>query len=76
MVYQITFKDGTVDVVDRCWLVESQPRSSKHTAPAPRWAVQRRAGAKLRWYKEEDITDAKFATTDMRAAFDPPRKAG
>jgi len=74
MVYQITFKDGTVAVVERCWLVESRPRPGKPMHDGV-WAVQRHTGTKLRWHKEEDIVDAKYAAADVEV-FTPPRKAG
>lgn len=77
MVYQLIFKDETVEIVERCWFVESRPRPGKKPTEG-RWAVQRRAGTKLRWYTEEDIIDAKFETGDGPSQFGPPgpRKAG
>jgi len=78
MVYQIEFKDKTVDVVDRCWLVESRPRANEPMIM--HWAVQRRTGSKLRWYKEEDILEWKYAEDQSPDAFNAPpprpRKAG
>ena len=40
------------------------------------WAVQRRTGSKLRWYKEEDILEWKYVEDQSPNAFNaPPRKA-
>ena len=80
VVYQITYKDGTIEIVERCWLVESRPRSRKQPLRV-RWAVQRHAGTKLRFYEEEDIVDAKyedgFDPSNFELTPEPgPRKAG
>lgn len=74
VVYQITYKDGTVEIVERCWLVEC-PRS-KLPKKRMRWAVQRRHKTKLRWYSEEDITDVKYENGDVQLGTPGPRKAG
>lgn len=73
MVYQITYKNGTIEIVERCWLVEGWPRSGKSTMW---WAVQRRHRTKLRRYREEDITDVKYENGDEQLGPPGPRKAG
>jgi len=74
MVVQLIYKDGTEEIVDRCFMVESRARRGAH-GWRTRFVSQRHAGAPLHWFRPRDVEHVNYDRPDLMPADEPPRKA-
>lgn len=72
MVVQLVYRDGTEEIVDRCFQVDSRARRGRWRT---RFVSQRRPGAPLHWFRPRDVDAVNYDRPDLLAPEEPPRKA-
>lgn len=70
MVVLLVWKDGTEEIVDRCFMVESRARRRWRT----RFVAQRQPGTPLRWFRPQEVERVNYDRPDLLTN-EPPRKA-
>ena len=72
MVAQLVFPDGREQLVDRAFRLHARRRNGRWIM---RWVAQRVAGAKLRWFKAQQLTNVNIEVeTDTGIPVPPPER--
>lgn len=71
MVVQLIYKDGSEEIVERCFRVDTHTRRRGWRT---RFVSQRAPGTPLRWIRPREVEEVNYDRPDLLGPDDPPRK--